>query len=142
MNKNCCCRVAHRLALDLAKVCTRVEGPDFGDLVDDGLLQGDPAALMDVMWGAQQVAWWASQRSCYELDLLGECMHEYRHLIACIIDGYSVSNRSIAELCRGMMSLGCQSAFVQLHGLCALDDALDVADAFADISGFDDLEAA
>jgi len=41
---------------------------------------------MDVMWGAQQVAWWASQRSCYELDLLGERMHEYRHLIACIID--------------------------------------------------------
>ncbi|WP_373070705.1 hypothetical protein [Gemmatimonas sp.] len=141
MNNNCC-RVAHRLALDLAKVCTRVAGPDFGDLIDDGLLQGDPAALMDVMWSAQQVAWWASQRSCYELDLLGECMHEYRHLIACIIDGYSVSSRSIAELCRGMMSLGCQSAFVQLHGLCALDDALDIADAFDDISGFDDLEAA
>jgi len=89
-------RVAHRLALDLAWVCMRVDGPDFGDLTD----------------------------------------------IASIIDGYSVSTRSIREFCRVLMALGCTSAFVQLHGLCALDDALDIADALDHVSGSGDLEEA
>lgn len=135
------CRIAHRLALDLAQVCTRVTGPDFADLIDDALLDGNPAALMDVMWGSQQVAWWSAQRSCYELDLLCECMHEYRHLIASIIDGFDPSHRSIVEICHGLMALGCNSAFIQLHGLCGLDDALDIADAFDGMSGLGDLDA-
>ena len=135
-------RLAHRLALALAQVCRRVEGPDFGDLIDDALLDRDPAALADVMWGAQQVAWWSSQRSCYELDLLGECMHEYRHLVACMLDGHAGSHRAITEICRGLLALGSECVFVQLHDLCSTTDALDVADAFDELGGFDGLEAA
>ena len=139
------CRIAHRLALALADVCTRVQGPTFGDLIDPALLAGDPAALADVMWGAQQVAWWAAQRSCYELDLLCETTHEYRHLIACIIDRHRVSERAITEICHGLLALGSHCVFVQLHELCATPDALDIADDFdlLDMSdGTDGLEAA
>ena len=135
-------RLAHRLALALAQVCRRVDGPDFGDLIDDALLELDRAALADIMWGAQQVAWWCSQRSCFELDLLCECMHEYRHLIGCLLDGHVVSHRSVTEICRGLLELGSDCVFVQLHDLCSTTDALDVADAFDDLNGFDGLEAA
>ncbi len=135
-------RIAHRLALALAVVCRRVDGPDFGDLIDDALLEADPAALADVMWGAQQVTWWTSQRSCFELDVLGEAMHEYRHLIACLIDGHPLSGRTISEICRGLLELGSRCVFVQLHGLCGTTDALDVADAFDELTGDDGMQEA
>ncbi len=135
-------RLAHRLALALAQVCRSVDGPDFGDLIDDALLDLDPAALADVMWGAQQVAWWAAQRSCPDHDLLGECMHEYRHIVSCMLDGHTVSSRAITEVCRGLLVLGTNSVFVQLYELCSTTDALDVADAFDELNGLDGLEAA
>lgn len=135
-------RIAHRLAMSLASECRRLDGPDFGDLIDDELLRGDRAALFDVLWGAHNVAWWTAQRSCPDYDLLGEVMAEYRHLIACVIDGYAVTSRSLTDICTGLRALGCRNIFVQVVEICGVADALDLADVYDDLAGFDGLEAA
>ena len=127
-------RTAHRLALALASACVRLDGPNFGDLIDDELAGGDRHALYDAMWAAQNGAWWSAQRSCADYDLLGETMVEFRHLIACLIDGYPVSQRSITEICTGLRELGGRNIFVQLVDICGVDDALELADTYDELN--------
>ncbi len=135
-------RIARHLALGLAATCTRLRAPDFGDLIDDDLLDGDRLALFDLMWGAQNVVWWTAQRSCPDFDLLGEVMAEFRHLVGCLIDGYPVANRSVADICGGLRELRCRTVFVQIVDVCGPADALDIAEGFDLLLGFDDSEAA
>lgn len=134
-------RIAHQLALGLAATCERLGAPDFGEMIDADLLTGDRLALFDLMFGAQNVAWWTAQRSCAANDLLGESMFEFRHLLGCLIDGYPAAERSVTEICDGLRQLGCRSVFVQLAGVCGAADALDLADTFDELPGFDDSDA-
>ena len=127
-------KTAHRLALSLASACIRLEGPDFGALIDDELAQGTNSAMYDAMWAAQSAAWWAAQRSCADHDLLGETMAEFRHVIGCLIDGYPVPARSVTEICTGLRELGSRDVFVQLVDICGVDDALELADTYDELN--------
>lgn len=135
-------RVVYRLGLALAKVCQRLAAPDFGELIDGDVLDGDAQALGWVMWGAHDVGWWAAQHTCGPGDVLFDTMADYRYLVGCALDGHPLTRRGITEVCAGLRELGSGCVFVQLSDLCGIEDALDVADAFDVMPGFEGEEAA